>query len=145
MRPDVALATGTALSPILADFRSIGQRPLRTVWHVQEENILIRIIFDFDELSLIVSADANDDSVDLEFGNQKDADKTGYIDASQLLPWKDFVGLPFGWGWITVNQQGYCDGLLLSFGNIIPQVILNAVASSLKVGEITKPSIGSAF
>jgi hypothetical protein len=145
MRPNVALAAGTALSPVLAGFRKIGQRPLQTVWQIQDETSLARIIFDFDQLSLIVSADANDDSVDLEFGNQTNLDKTGYVDASQLRPWKDFVGLPFGWGWITVNQQGYCDGLLLSFGNIVPQLVLNVVASSIKIGKISVSSISSTF
>jgi hypothetical protein len=49
--------------------------------------------------------------------------------------------MQFGWGWITMNQQGYCDGLLLSFGKVIfPQLVLNVMASAIEVGKIAKDS-----
>jgi hypothetical protein len=115
---------------------SLGQRPLRAVWRFEDEACLGRIILDFDPLSLVVSAATDDDTIDFEAVHTASSDKSGGIDASGLLPWKDFIGVPFGWGWVTVNQQGYCDGLMLSFGGILPQVVLNVVASSLRVGKV---------
>jgi hypothetical protein len=138
MRSNVALAVGEALFPVLAQFSPIGQQSLRAVWQMEDNACLARIIFDFGLLSLIVSATPDDDSVDFEVAAS--SDKTGGVDASQLSPWKDFIGVPFGWGWVTVNQQGYCDGLLLSFGGVVPQVILSIVASSVKVGRIGEMS-----
>jgi hypothetical protein len=50
--------------------------------------------------------------------------------------WREFVGQPFGWGWAVMNQQGYSDGVLLSFGGVTPQVLLEVIASSLKTHRI---------
>jgi hypothetical protein len=35
-----------------------------------------------------------------------------------------------------VNQQGYLDGVLLSFGGVIPQLLITVVASSLKTRKV---------
>ena len=52
-----------------------------------------------------------------------------------------FTPKTFGWGWVAIDQQGYCDGLLLSFEAIVfPEIVLNVVASSIKVGAVTKIS-----
>jgi hypothetical protein len=45
---------------------------------------------------------------------------------------------PFGWGYAVVNQQAYCDGLLLSFGDIRPKVLLQVIASSIDVKAISE-------
>ena len=103
MRSDLALALGEALFPVLSQFHEIGQKRLRTVWQMEENAWLARIIFDFGLHSLIVSATPDDDSVD--FGLTTSADKTGGVDASQLSPWKDFIGVPFAWGWVTVKSK----------------------------------------
>src|SRR5262249_54880039 len=50
--------------------------------------------------------------------------------------WRPFIGKPFGWGWITVNQQRYCDGALLGFQDIAPAIFLEVVASSIEVSRI---------
>ena len=36
-------------------------------------------------------------------------------DVSPLAPLQDLVGRPLGWAWEARNQQGYEDGLLVSF------------------------------
>jgi hypothetical protein len=135
MRSTVALAVGEALFPMLSGFQDIGLQPLRAVWQIESDACLDRIFLEFETVSLIVSAVPDDDSVDFEFG-QLAADKSQALDVSAQPQWKDLVGTPFGWGWVTVNQQGYCDGLLLSFGGICPQVILNVAGSSIKVGRV---------
>ena len=136
MKVDAALAVGAALFPVLSGFHEIGQQSLRAVWQASTAACLDRIIFDFDPLSLVVSAMQDDDSIDFNVVVAATVDRTGGIDASQLPAWKDLINAPFGWGWVTVNQQGYCDGLLLSFRGIVPQVVLNVTASSILVGRI---------
>jgi hypothetical protein len=51
-------------------------------------------------------------------------------------PWRNLIGQAFGWGWITINQQDALDGILLSFDGIIPLVMLNVIASSIKESVI---------
>jgi hypothetical protein len=125
-----------ALAPMLDAFHLIHDKPLRAVRQVWTEGSLERLVLDFGPVSLVVTADENDDSIDIAAPVAAEL-RDGGVDASRLEPWKDFIGKLFSWGWVAVNQQGYCDGLLLSFGGIVPQLCLNVIASSIKVGTIT--------
>ncbi|HKT10307.1 MAG TPA: DUF6334 family protein [Terriglobia bacterium] len=131
------LKAAEALAPMLSTFHSITGKPLVSVWQCRMEGSLDRVVLDFDGASLVILADENDDSIDLTLSNESDRRSVGDVDASGLDPWRSFIGMSFGWGWVTVNQQGYCDGVLLSFGGIFPQIALNVVASSIKVAAIT--------
>lgn len=131
-----------ALFPMLSNFHSVGEGSLKAVWELFTQGCLERLILDFGSISLVAVADKDDDSIDLELTSAGDFHNAERVDASQTEPWKSFIGKPFGWGWITVNQQGYCDGLLLSFEGIVPQLVLNVVASSIKVARITGPELG---
>jgi hypothetical protein len=82
--------------------------------------------------------DENDDSIKFHAAETSGLELTGSEDAAQSEVWRDFVGQQFGWGWITVNQQGYCDGLLLSFAGINPQIVLNVAASSIRAARVTQ-------
>ena len=129
--------TAEALSPMLAFFHRIEGKVLHAAWKVHTEGSLDRLILDFGSDALIVVADENDDSIDITVADVANLGTTDAVDGSNLDPWKRFVGQAFGWGWVTVNQQGYTDGLLLSFGGIVPQVAINVIASSIKVSTIT--------
>jgi hypothetical protein len=126
-----------ALYPLLSPFHAIGGSILCSIREVSADGCLQQIIFDFETTSLIVTADKNDDSVEVEIAKVVDT-KTNLegMDPNHAEIWKTFIGKSFGWGWVTVNQQGYCDGLLLSFGGIVPQLLLSVVASSIKVSKI---------
>lgn len=132
----VKTRTAEALSPMLTVFHSIEGKSLHAVWKVYTEGSLDRLILDFGPLSLVVVADENDDTIDIKVADSADLRNAGYVDASKVEPWQSLIGESFGWGWVTVNQQGYCDGLLLSFGGIVPQLAINVIASSIKVGTI---------
>ncbi len=125
-----------ALTPMLSAFHSIDDRPLKAVWKIYTDGSLDKLVLDFGTVSLIVVADGNDDSIEITAADTPDVCNTDGVDGSDLEPWNSFIGRPFGWGWITINQQGYCDGLLLSFGGIVPQLVLNVIASSIKVSAI---------
>lgn len=127
-----------ALAPMLSAFHAIDGRPLKAVRKIYTEGSLDKLVLDFGTMSLIVVADRNDDSIDIAVTDMPDVRNTDGVDGSHLEPWNKFIGKPFGWGWITINQQGYSDGLLLSFGDVVPQLILNVIASSLKVSVIRR-------
>lgn len=135
----VTTGLGEALESILAAFRfftdSCQCPDLRKVREVRTEGSLDHIVLDFGGMCLLVSANQDDDSIHVERVHSAGKGAQG-LDVSSHDPWVSFIGKPFGWGWATVNQQGYCDGVLLSFGGIFPGVLLNVVASSLKAVKI---------
>jgi hypothetical protein len=111
--------------------------PLKAVRYGFEDNSLARIVLDFESKALIVRADEDDDTVEFWVVDSSHPERTQGDDAGQAHPWKDFVEQEFGWGWVTVNQQGYLDGLVLSFGGITPQLIVTVAASSLKIRRVS--------
>jgi hypothetical protein len=92
-----------------------------------------------------MEAEPYDDTIKFHLISNNDRNTDGWIDASQSKPWSSFIGKTFGWGWITINQQDALDGILLSFDGIIPEVMLNVIASSIKEGIIllTRSSVES--
>jgi hypothetical protein len=134
---EAKIKAAEALYPLLSHFHKIEDQPLQAVWQLFDSEILSRIVLVFKTVSLLVEAETDYDTVDFIVKESINEHKAGYLDVSQLEPWKQFIGKPFVWGWVTINKQGYCDGLLLSFDSITPNVILNVVASEIKVGLIT--------
>jgi hypothetical protein len=126
-----------ALYPLLSPFHAVAGRILCGIRHVSADGCLDQIILDFGAASLIVTADENDDSIEVEITERVHSETNlEGMNSNHAELWKAFIGRSFGWGWITVNQQGYCDGLLLSFEGINPQLLLNVVASSIKASKI---------
>jgi hypothetical protein len=131
------IRTAEAIAPMLSAFHAIENHTLKSVQYRQTEGVLDRIVLIFDPVTLIVLVDENDDTIEFgvsEFAEEFDPSNTN---VSCIEPWSEFIGKPFGWGWVTVNQQGYCDGLLLSFSGIVPQIALNVIASSIKIATIS--------
>jgi hypothetical protein len=58
--------------------------------------------------------------------------------AAAVTPWKKLLGKEIGWTWVAINQQGYCDSIMLSFDGIIPTVLLHVIASSIEVFSIAR-------
>lgn len=128
------------LHPLLLEFHGINGHPLREVWRVYTEESLDKIVLGFDQDSLVIEAEPYDDTIVFHLISNNDRHTVGWIDASHSEPWSGFIGEPFGWGWITINQQDALDGILLSFGGITPQVMLNVMASSIEEHIIRQPS-----
>jgi uncharacterized protein DUF6334 len=128
------------LHPLLLEFHGINGQALRAVWRVYEEGCLDKIILGFDQNSLVVEAEPYDDTIKFYSISNNDRDTDGWIDATHSKPSSSFIGKTFGWGWITINQQDALDGILLSFDGIIPQVMLNVMASSIKESIIHSSS-----
>jgi len=132
---DWKVRAAQALDPTLSKFLSLNGILLQRVLAHSSKGCVDRIVFDFGKSRLSVRADGDDDSLDLGV-ESKDSKGAGWVDLTRRNPWRHCVGKPFGWGWVAVNQQGYPDGLLISFGNIRPQLMLNVVASSIKTASI---------
>ena len=131
------LKVAEALAPILSAFHAVTGKPLQRVRSFFAEGSLSSLALDFDGASLVFVADDSDDSIDVKLAQSDPQACSDGVDASTTPPWGGMVGQPFGWGWITVNQQGYSDGVLLSFGSAFPQIALNVVASSIKIATIS--------
>jgi len=127
------------LQPLLLQFHEISGKSLRSVWRVYNENNLDKIVLGFDQNTLMVEADAYDDTIVFRIVRNRDLNTEGWVDSGHSEPWSRFIGEVFGWGWITINQQDALDGILLSFDGITPQVMLSVMASSIKESLIIEP------
>jgi hypothetical protein len=136
METKTALAVGEALFTHFSALQELIGEPLRAVWHIASQGCLDQVILDLGPIALVVSADP-DDSIDFRCMKTSDPVRTDSVDASHHQCWQSSIGVPFGWAWVTVNQQGYCDGLLLSFGDIVPQVVMNVIASEIRLRRIS--------
>ena len=125
---------------MLLEFHGLNGYPLRAVWRYYTEQCLDKIVLEFDQASLLVEAKPEDDTLIFHLISNNDRNRYGWIDASHSELWSGFIGEPFGWGWITINQQDALDGILLSFGGITPQLMLNVMASSIYESIIQQPS-----
>jgi hypothetical protein len=96
------------------------------------------IVLKFRDVMLSLGADADTDTIEVRCQDSDSLDLSGLdrVDAQQ--PWAEVIGKDFGWGWVTVNQQGYQDGVLLSFGGLDPSVLLSVTASAIGIYSIRR-------
>jgi hypothetical protein len=130
---EVRIRIAEALSPLLEPFHSVHGESLHEARRMVENRCLTRLVLTFETARLIVSANGDDDTVEVASDPIAQAKQIEGEDVSGERPWDSVIGKPFGWGWVTVNQQGYCDGLLIGFGAVVPQISLCVVASSIKI------------
>ena len=137
----VSMQAAEALYPTLSVFHAAQGHPLKSVCQVLDEGSLQKLILDFGAVLLTVTANEDDDTVDLAAVSADQSTlKLDGQDISSLEPWTEFIGRSFGWGWLIMNQQGYIDGVLLSFSGLDPQLLMNVIASSIKISQIARLS-----
>lgn len=132
---NLVASAGTNLDVFHA-FGASEPQHLEEVYERLEDGCKITLILKFQEKCLIFSAEPDDDTISVEDSNSIDVSVYRRIDSSEL--WRPLIGKQFGWGWITVNQQGYCDGVMLSFEGIRPRILLSVAASSLHTFQIVE-------
>lgn len=124
---------GEALRDILQPFHDARGKVLTAVLQDEVANAeSLMLIFGSECLTL--QCDPDLDTVAVSFGAialSKDTE-----DLTGSAAWSRFIGKEFCWGWLTVNQQGYTDGVLLSFDGVVPEVGVSVVASSFETLEI---------
>jgi hypothetical protein len=109
---------------------------LREVYERESAQCRDRLVLVFTTKALVFKANEDDDTISIYSRKSTTFHKPGTYRKSRSGIWQRFIGKAFGWGWITVNQQGYCDGALLSFDGITPGVLLEVVASSIEMNWV---------
>ena len=128
-------------------FQELAQKEdqnLEDVLQRVEDGCLDLVALKFSAGVLTFAADADTDTVEVRYEEGEAFDFSRLTRATDLTPWSSLIGQSFGWGWVTINQQGYQDGVLLSFGGLQPSVLIVAAASSLRVFEMKDVTHGTA-
>jgi hypothetical protein len=126
------LKAAEALYPLLSLFHEINGSLLDAVTRTTMDGAIDQITLQFGSRFFAISCNGTDDTIDLSIPVE-------FLDVnsvSHLEPWSELIGKRFGWGWVTINQQGYLDGVLLSFDGITPTLLITAIASSLHIRRI---------
>jgi len=119
-----------------SEFLPFSGLNIEAIWGDRVEDCLDKIILKFEKESLVIQAKPEDDSIHLF--RLSNAEIDGVLESPEPVPdiLSQYIGQKFAWGWVTVNQQNYMDGVVLSFNDITPKVLLNVMASSLYMFEI---------
>jgi hypothetical protein len=95
------------------------------------------LILNLRECYFRFGVDIDTDTIVSEFQPSPFRGKKGYACVRSAGPWDKCVGKECGWTWFGWNQQGYLDTVLLSFDGIVPNVLLQTIASSVEVFVIS--------
>jgi hypothetical protein len=133
------LEAAEALYSLLSTFHEVNGLALLRVQETGAEDCLVEVTLDFGATALVLAANEQDDSIDLRSANATATVPNAPDEATATGPWGNYTGKQFGWGWITINQQGYLDGVILSFEGITPQLLVTVAASSLQIQQIDAP------
>jgi hypothetical protein len=132
MKQETKERIGQALTPVLDPFHQVDGCLLREVWESSIQGEIMAIDLEFESGFLSLGVDPNDDTIDIALSPHR---REGSERVGTLRPWRKQIGKAFGWGWAGVNQQGYLDGVSLSFGAVTPQFCVTAIASSLRISQ----------
>jgi len=122
---------------VTSEFLPFGGMELNSVAYIHSDGCLDRIILFFDDESLVIQAERDYDTVQLS--RVPNSEIVSLSDLSEPHDiWSKYIGQKFSWGWVMINQQNYLDGIILSFGSIAPNVLLNVAASSIYVFELSE-------
>jgi hypothetical protein len=103
------------------------------------------LILNLGDCFLQFKVDSDTDTIVGQFRPLPFRAKKGYRSIQTAKPWKKYLGKECGWTWLAWNQEGYPDGVLLSFDGIEPTVLLQTIASSIDVFTVSrvKPEVAS--
>src|SRR5207245_1950080 len=82
------------------------------------------------------TASPDDDTITVRCEDNSSLDTLGWTCLDWKEIWQSLIATTFGWGWVTINQQGYCDGVLLSFNGMQPTIMLGVAGSSITINRI---------
>lgn len=111
---------------------------LRDVHERMIEGCRGELVLQWDNGFLLFRADSDTDSLEVEYQEGAFASSGKYRSLRSSSPWSEYIGKSCGWTWLAVDQEGYWDSALLSFDDIIPNVLLNVTASSIGVFSIVQ-------
>ena len=123
------------LDPLLLPVRDEHYR-LHDVFEKVVDGCRDEIVLDFGDSCLRFSVDADTDSIMGRFQGTKFSAKRGYQSIISSALWRPYLEEECGWTWLAINQQGYWDTILISFDAVVPNILLNVMASSVYVFAI---------
>jgi hypothetical protein len=127
----------SALNAFL-DLTSKEEQVLQGAYERVEDGCRDLIALKFPAAVLVFLADADTDTIEVRCQEPESLDFSTFHCVETLSPWSSLIGQPFGWGWLTVNQQAYLDGALVGFSGLEPSVLLYVEASALRVFAVTE-------
>ena len=72
-----------------------------------------QFLLSFEKRSILIAADPEDDTVDVNFG---DITLPYTVELTDRDPWRRLVGCGVLWTWRLTNQHGYSDGFQVELG-----------------------------
>ena len=126
-------AAGESLRSALQPFHEAQGKRLTAVFQTSSDEGE-EMLLAFGAEGLVFQCDADTDLMTLRWGALSDPSEAD--DLTDDPAWSKYIGKEFFWGWITINQQGYADGMLLSFDGVVPEIGLNVVASEFEILDI---------
>ncbi|MGI4854050.1 MAG: DUF6334 family protein [Janthinobacterium lividum] len=126
-------ATENPLQVALQPFHA-AQGKLLTAVLQDEVDEAESVLLVFGSECLTFQCHPDQDVVTLSFGAATPSEDADDLTGSRA--WSRFIGKEFFWGWLTVNQRGATDGVLLSFDGVVPEIGLNVVAASFETLEV---------
>ena len=91
------------------------------------------IVLSFGDCFLSFKIEPDVDTIEAQFHDKKFVSKRSYHSIGHDDPWTRYLNQECGWTWLAINQQGYWDTVLISFETVVPNVLLNVMASSIHV------------
>ncbi len=122
------------------ELASKEEQKLEGVFQRVEDSCRDLIVLRFASYALSFLAELDYDTIEVRCQEADAVDVSGLKSVDAVSPWSSLIGRPFGWGWVAINQQGYQDGVLLSFGGLKPSVLLMVEASSICVFAMSETS-----
>jgi Family of unknown function (DUF6334) len=123
------------LDPLLIPDRDEPYR-LHDVFEKLVDGCRDEIVLDFGDSFLRFRVDVDTDAIIGRFYVQPFEVSRGYQRVGAAVPWGKHLNKAIGWTWSAINQQGYWDTVLISFDTVVPNILLNVMASSLYVFTI---------
>jgi hypothetical protein len=114
-----------------------GTNNIINVFEFIEDECLCAIKVCLSDKILIFSANPDDDTLKVDYSNEMSFETDGWRCISTDIPWINILGHHIDMLWITINNQGYCDGAIIGIDGLLPSIIMNVIASNICVFNIT--------
>ncbi len=115
---------------------SAGPQTLQAVYENIRDSGREGLALQFATKCLIFTANSDDDSITVDWEDCSSFNTPGWAAVHNHELWRTLIGSAFGSGWVTINQQGHRDGVVLSFNGVRPVVMLNVVDSAISISRV---------
>jgi len=122
------------------DFSAAEEQVLHAVYQRIEDNCRDVLALQCSTNTMLVMANSDDDTIAVYCRLTSELGTEGLQCVSSTSPWAELLGRELDCGWVSTNQQGYCDGVVLSFGSLTPTLMLYVIGSTIRLMRVTSIS-----